>query len=71
MHHLGIGAAHRGKRRMLLADDTTVTVVHLDTGEILATNNIDPDKTLLAQHAKRARPMARLSLLMSPMSRLR
>ena len=23
MHHLGVGAAHRGKRVMLLADDTT------------------------------------------------
>lgn len=45
MHHLGIGAAHRGKRAMLLADATTVTVVHLDTGEVLATNTIDPDRS--------------------------
>lgn len=45
MHHLGIGADHRGKRCILLADDTTITVVHLDTGEILATNTINPDKT--------------------------
>ena len=45
MHHLGIGADHRGKRCILIADERTVTVVHLDTGEIIATNNIDPNKT--------------------------
>ena len=45
MHHLGIGATHAGKRVLALADDTTVTVIHLDTGEILATNTIDPTKT--------------------------
>ena len=43
MHHLGVGADHRGKRILALIDETTVTVVHLDTGEIIATNNIDPD----------------------------
>jgi transposase InsO family protein len=45
MHHLGIGTTHHGKRVMLLADDTTVTVIHLDTGEIIATNTINPNKT--------------------------
>lgn len=45
MHHLGIGADHRSKRCILLIDDTTVTVVHIDTGEIIATNTIQPDKT--------------------------
>jgi transposase InsO family protein len=45
MHHLGIGATHRGAPVLLIADDTTVTVVHQRTGEILATNTIDPDKT--------------------------
>jgi transposase InsO family protein len=44
MHHLGIGAAHRGKRVLAIADDTTITVIHLDTGEILATNQIDPSR---------------------------
>ncbi len=44
MHHLGIGAAHRGKRCILIADNTTVTVIHLDTGVILATNTIDPTR---------------------------
>lgn len=42
MHHLGIGADHRRKRVLALIDETTVTVVHLDTGEIIATNTIDP-----------------------------
>jgi transposase InsO family protein len=45
MHHLGIGACHRGKRCILIADHTTVTVVHIDTGEIIATNTTDPTKT--------------------------
>ena len=36
MHHLGIGAEHAGKRVIALADDT---------GEIIATNEIQPDKT--------------------------
>ncbi len=43
MHHLGIGAAHRGTRVLALIDATTVTVTRLDTGEILATHTIDPD----------------------------
>lgn len=44
MHHLGIGANHRGKRVIALIDERTVTIVHLDTGEIIATNTIDPDR---------------------------
>lgn len=44
MHHLGVGAAHRGAPVLLIADETTVTVVHQRTGEIIATNTIDPDK---------------------------
>jgi transposase InsO family protein len=45
MHHLGIGAAHAGKRVLAIADDTTVTVIELHTGEVLSTNTIDPTKT--------------------------
>lgn len=52
MHHLGVGAAHRGKRVMLLADDTTVTVIHLDTGELIATNTIHPDRTYWRNNEK-------------------
>jgi hypothetical protein len=44
MHHLGIGAEHRGKRILAIIDENTVTVVHLDTGEILAINTIDPTR---------------------------
>ncbi|MDQ1606186.1 MAG: putative transposase [Microbacteriaceae bacterium] len=45
MHHLGIGAAHAGKRVLAIADHTTVTVIELQTGEVLSTNTIDPAKT--------------------------
>ena len=45
MHHLGIGVEHRRKRILALIDDTSVTVVHLDTGEIIARNTIDPART--------------------------
>lgn len=45
MHHLGVGADHRGAPVILIADDTTITVVATRTGEIIATNQIQPDKT--------------------------
>lgn len=45
MHHLGIGARHRGKRVLALIDTTTVTVTHLDTGEILSHHTIDPSRS--------------------------
>ena len=45
MHHLGIGATHAGKRVLAIADNTTVTVIELATGEVLATNTIDPTRT--------------------------
>ncbi|MFB6575508.1 IS481 family transposase [Kocuria palustris] len=44
MHHLGIGAAHRGKRVLAIIDEHTVTITHLDTGEILSTHHIDPHR---------------------------
>jgi transposase InsO family protein len=44
MHHLGIGYQHRGTRILALTDDTTVTVIALNTGEILSTHTIDPDR---------------------------
>ena len=44
MHHLGVGYAHAGNRVLAIADDTTVTVIDLETGEILATHKIDPAK---------------------------
>ena len=45
MHHLGIGYAHARKRVLAIADHTTVTVIELETAEILSTHDIDPDKT--------------------------
>ena len=45
MHHLGIGYAHARKRVLAIADDTTVTVIDLPTGEILSTHDIDPTRT--------------------------
>lgn len=44
MHHLGVGAAHRGKRVLALIDENTVTITHLDTGEILSEHHIDPTR---------------------------
>ena len=38
LHHLLVGAVHRGKRVLALVDTTQVTVIHLDTGEILDAN---------------------------------
>jgi transposase InsO family protein len=45
MHHLAIGNTHRGKRVLALIDNSTVTVVDLETGEVIATNDIDPDRS--------------------------
>lgn len=42
MHHLGVGAAHRGAPVLVLIDETTTTVIHRTTGEVLATCTIDP-----------------------------
>lgn len=45
MHHLGIGNKHAGKRVILLIDEQTVTVAHLDTGELLSSHNVDPTRS--------------------------
>jgi transposase InsO family protein len=44
MHHLGIGTAHARKRVLALADDHHITVIELETGEVLSTHRIDPDR---------------------------
>jgi transposase InsO family protein len=44
MHHLGVGYAHRGRRVLAIADENTLTVLDLKTGEILSTHHIDPAK---------------------------
>ena len=45
MHHLGVGYAHARKRVLAIADDTTVTVIELHTGEILSTHDINPERS--------------------------
>ena len=44
MHHLKVGAAHARRRILAIVDETHVTVVALDTGEILSTHRIEPDR---------------------------
>jgi transposase InsO family protein len=44
LHHLGIGRHHTGKAVLILVDQTTATVTHLTTGEILSQHLIDPDR---------------------------
>ncbi len=48
MHHLGTGRPNTRKRVLALADETHVThvtVIELETGEILSIHLIEPDKT--------------------------
>ena len=45
MHHLGIGTTHARKRVLAIADDTTVTVIELETAEILSSHKIDPTRS--------------------------
>jgi hypothetical protein len=45
MHHLGVGADHKGQAVTILIDADTVTVLHHDTGEVLSTHTIDPDRS--------------------------
>jgi transposase InsO family protein len=44
LHHLGIGAAHARRRVLAVVDEAEVTVVALDTGEVLSTHRIEPEK---------------------------
>ena len=44
LYHLKVGAAHARRRVFAIADEHEVTVVALDTGEILSTHRIEPDK---------------------------
>jgi transposase InsO family protein len=45
MHHLGIGRTHRAKPVLALADERTVSVIELATGEVLSTHEIDPRRS--------------------------
>ena len=44
LHHLKVGAAHARRRVLAIVDEQEVTVVALDTGEILSTHLIEPDR---------------------------
>jgi transposase InsO family protein len=44
MHHLGVGARHRGTPVLILLDATNVTVTHRGTGELLSRHTIDPNQ---------------------------
>jgi len=44
LHHLKVGAAFARRRVLAIVDEQEVTVVALDTGEILSTHLIEPDR---------------------------
>jgi transposase InsO family protein len=44
MHHLGVGTTHARKRVLALADDHHITVIELETGEVLSTHKIEPER---------------------------
>jgi transposase InsO family protein len=44
LHHLNAGVAHARRRVLAIVDEDHVTVVALDTGEILSSHRIEPDK---------------------------
>jgi hypothetical protein len=44
LYHLKVGATFARRRVLAIVDEQEVTVVALDTGEILSTHLIEPDK---------------------------
>jgi transposase InsO family protein len=44
LHHLNLGAAFARRRVLAIVDEQEVTVVALDTGEVLSTHLIEPDR---------------------------
>ena len=54
MHHLGVGASNAHRRvTIAIADQTSVTVIDLSTGEVLSTHTIDPNRTYWRNQQKR------------------
>jgi transposase InsO family protein len=45
LHHLAIGAAHARRRVLAVVDEREVTVVAIDTGEILSSHLIEPTRS--------------------------
>jgi hypothetical protein len=56
MHHLGIGRKHAHTRVLALADNTTITVIALHTGEVLSTHTINPARSYWTKNTKGPRP---------------
>ena len=56
MHHLGIGRKHAHTRILALADNTTITVIALHTGEVLSTHTINPARSYWTNNTKGPRP---------------
>jgi transposase InsO family protein len=44
LHHLNAGVVHARRRVLAIADEEEVTLVALDTGEVLSGHRIEPDK---------------------------
>jgi hypothetical protein len=44
LYHLKVGAVHARRRVLAIVDEIEVTVVALDTGEVLSSHRIEPDK---------------------------
>jgi transposase InsO family protein len=44
LHHLNAGVVHARRRVLAIADEREVTLVALDTGEVLSSHRIEPDK---------------------------
>jgi transposase InsO family protein len=44
LYHLKVGAVHARRRVLAIVDEREVTVVALDTGEVLSSHHIEPDK---------------------------
>jgi len=45
LHHLGVGAASASRRVLAVVDEHEVTVVALETGEVLSTHHIEPGRS--------------------------
>ena len=44
LHHLNAGVAHARRRVLAIVDETDVTLVALDTGQVLSSHRIEPTK---------------------------
>jgi transposase InsO family protein len=53
MHHLGVGASNAHRRVLAIADQTSVTVIDLSTGEVLSTHTINPNRNYWRNQQKR------------------